>query len=563
MSRSSEPEMSPCSGLSLAPRIRANTRSGASAPSSARSTSATSPPVMSGRATSSWCERADLLERVRERVVPDVVEQRGGAHDAGMRRARSAASARARRAARARAARGGTRRARARSASAWRRGTREGEPELADVAQPLERPRSTSRSASGSMSDAGPHRPAGPPARRHARVPAAALRTSARSRLSRVSRREPFALRARARCVPSRAPRARPARGAWPHPAARARCLSASCAAPRCCTTSGTTRTRMRSRRSARCTTRRSRARSSRRRGGRGLRAELGDDAPTHHGADPRAQRESAAGLISGSLDLDKIEYLKRDAFMCGVNYGDIDVDRLLNSLDRRRRSRARRSRSASTRRDCRRSSRCCSPSTRCTATCTGITRCAAPRRCTSASSTARCAPARSARRRSRPTPTRACSTSSSQPRAQPLARRAARAAPVQARLRVPRRRAPPEGGEWIADDRALVVAVEDRLAREFGLAPASCSSTIPPRRRCSASTSPCFAATAACVASRPRVGGRDQPAEALGRALPQRALAARLRLPADRGIARGLTRLATLPAADVRLRLEQGRCSE
>jgi hypothetical protein len=38
-------------------------------------------------------------------------------------------------------------------------------------------------------------------------------------------------------------------------------------------------------------------------------------------------------GLISGSLDLDKIEYLKRDAFMCGVNYGDIDVDRLLNSL--------------------------------------------------------------------------------------------------------------------------------------------------------------------------------------------------------------------------------------
>jgi HD superfamily phosphohydrolase len=27
-------------------------------------------------------------------------------------------------------------------------------------------------------------------------------------------------------------------------------------------------------------------------------------------------------GLISGSLDLDKIEYLKRDAFMCGVPYG-------------------------------------------------------------------------------------------------------------------------------------------------------------------------------------------------------------------------------------------------
>jgi HD superfamily phosphohydrolase len=38
-------------------------------------------------------------------------------------------------------------------------------------------------------------------------------------------------------------------------------------------------------------------------------------------------------GLISGSLDLDKIEYLKRDAFMCGVPYGEIDVERLTNSL--------------------------------------------------------------------------------------------------------------------------------------------------------------------------------------------------------------------------------------
>jgi HD superfamily phosphohydrolase len=38
-------------------------------------------------------------------------------------------------------------------------------------------------------------------------------------------------------------------------------------------------------------------------------------------------------GLISGSLDLDKIEYLKRDALMCGVPYGEIDVERLINSL--------------------------------------------------------------------------------------------------------------------------------------------------------------------------------------------------------------------------------------
>lgn len=39
------------------------------------------------------------------------------------------------------------------------------------------------------------------------------------------------------------------------------------------------------------------------------------------------------AGLISGSLDLDKIEYLSRDARMCGVPYGAVDVDRLMAAL--------------------------------------------------------------------------------------------------------------------------------------------------------------------------------------------------------------------------------------
>jgi len=38
-------------------------------------------------------------------------------------------------------------------------------------------------------------------------------------------------------------------------------------------------------------------------------------------------------GLVSGSLDLDKIEYLTRDARMCGVPYGTVDVDRLVQSL--------------------------------------------------------------------------------------------------------------------------------------------------------------------------------------------------------------------------------------
>lgn len=38
-------------------------------------------------------------------------------------------------------------------------------------------------------------------------------------------------------------------------------------------------------------------------------------------------------GLISGSLDLDKIDYLSRDARACGVPYGTLDVDRLLSAL--------------------------------------------------------------------------------------------------------------------------------------------------------------------------------------------------------------------------------------
>ena len=64
------------------------------------------------------------------------------------------------------------------------------------------------------------------------------------------------------------------------------------------------------------------------------LSSQLGDDAPTRVFDLIRGRSESPLqGLISGSLDLDKIEYLKRDAFMCGVPYGEIDVDRLTNSL--------------------------------------------------------------------------------------------------------------------------------------------------------------------------------------------------------------------------------------
>ena len=64
------------------------------------------------------------------------------------------------------------------------------------------------------------------------------------------------------------------------------------------------------------------------------LAARLGADAPGRVFDLIRGHSGSALqGLISGSLDLDKIEYLKRDAFMCGVPYGEIDVDRLTNAL--------------------------------------------------------------------------------------------------------------------------------------------------------------------------------------------------------------------------------------
>jgi HD superfamily phosphohydrolase len=64
------------------------------------------------------------------------------------------------------------------------------------------------------------------------------------------------------------------------------------------------------------------------------LRDALGRDAPERVLALISGTSESPLqGLVSGSLDLDKIEYLKRDALMCGVPYGEIDVDRLVNSL--------------------------------------------------------------------------------------------------------------------------------------------------------------------------------------------------------------------------------------
>jgi HD superfamily phosphohydrolase len=59
-----------------------------------------------------------------------------------------------------------------------------------------------------------------------------------------------------------------------------------------------------------------------------------GQEFPTAVGALIRGTSTSPLqGLISGSIDLDKVDYLSRDARMCGVPYGTVDVDRLLSSL--------------------------------------------------------------------------------------------------------------------------------------------------------------------------------------------------------------------------------------
>jgi HD superfamily phosphohydrolase len=64
------------------------------------------------------------------------------------------------------------------------------------------------------------------------------------------------------------------------------------------------------------------------------LRAEIAPDAPERIYALICGESKSPLqGLISGSLDLDKMDYLKRDALMCGVPYGEIDEDRLMHAL--------------------------------------------------------------------------------------------------------------------------------------------------------------------------------------------------------------------------------------
>ena len=66
----------------------------------------------------------------------------------------------------------------------------------------------------------------------------------------------------------------------------------------------------------------------------RELEAEGGSGIVEEIGALIRGRsRSPLQGLISGPLDLDKIDYLCRDSRMCGVPYGTVDVDRLLASV--------------------------------------------------------------------------------------------------------------------------------------------------------------------------------------------------------------------------------------
>jgi putative nucleotidyltransferase with HDIG domain len=66
---------------------------------------------------------------------------------------------------------------------------------------------------------------------------------------------------------------------------------------------------------------------------------EIGD-LLSKHGVDPRtvvsvlSKKTDLSGLISGDVDVDRMDYLARDAYHTGVAYGVIDVDRLVNTLD-------------------------------------------------------------------------------------------------------------------------------------------------------------------------------------------------------------------------------------
>ena len=52
------------------------------------------------------------------------------------------------------------------------------------------------------------------------------------------------------------------------------------------------------------------------------------------HGADLTGPDRMLRALLSGPLDVDKMDYLPRDARACGVPYGGVDTERLIGSLE-------------------------------------------------------------------------------------------------------------------------------------------------------------------------------------------------------------------------------------
>jgi hypothetical protein len=119
----------------------------------------------------------------------------------------------------------------------------------------------------------------------------------------------------------------------------------------------------------------------------------------------------------------------------------------------------------------------------------------------------------------------------------------------------------PPDAGEWIADDRALVVAVEDQLARELGLAPGEALLDYPaktqmlgldiPVRRRDGSVRRLTAAGWEGAINLPRLSE-----ELYGSARWLRVFACR-RVPINRD---AVMTLASLGPDEVRERLERGR---
>lgn len=55
--------------------------------------------------------------------------------------------------------------------------------------------------------------------------------------------------------------------------------------------------------------------------------------ATVFHGANPTSLRRCLKAILSGELDADRLDYLQRDSYYCGVSIASIDTDYILNSI--------------------------------------------------------------------------------------------------------------------------------------------------------------------------------------------------------------------------------------